>query len=61
MAMKDAPSIVEIIVTLDDGRWQRFSAEDLETVREFAGLTKQWRLLEFITQLSPPVLAKVEG
>lgn len=53
--MKETPEIAEVIVTLRDGRWQRFTASDLHAIKQFSSI-RMWELLEFITKLSPPVI-----
>ena len=64
-----AGRIAFLVVELDDGRWTRFSKDDIETVRTFAltdSMTETaeprlWKLLEFITSLSPePLVAPAD-
>lgn len=59
-----APRIAFVVIELEDGRWTRFSREDIHVVREFA-LTNSftedseprlWRLLEFMASLAPEPL-----
>lgn len=56
-----APRIAFVVIELEDGRWTRFSRDDIHVVREFA-LTNSftedseprlWRLLEFMASLAP--------